>query len=143
MASPPFCRPRSYSRERDDYYARRDHHREREREGDRYRSERDRYYRERSRSPRTRDRERAEREKYYEVRMQNIVDHRLRGFRLFTSVSLRRRAHATFTVICHRGSGGKRSKCGFCSLTLLCFLFYLLLCYSHCISCARPCGDFS
>ena len=86
---PPFCRPRSYSRERDDYYARRDHHREREREreGDRYRSERDRYYRERSRSPRTRDRERAEREKYYEVRCQNIVEHRLRESRPSTSGS--------------------------------------------------------
>ena len=59
-------RPRSYSREREEYYARH-HHRERERERD-YRGERDRYYRERSRSPRSRDRERAEREKYYEVR---------------------------------------------------------------------------
>ena len=59
-------RPRSYSRERDEYYARRDHHRD-HRERD-YR-ERDRYYRERSRSPRSRDRERAEREKYYEVRL--------------------------------------------------------------------------
>ena len=92
---PDHFRPRSYSRERDDYYARRDHHREREREreGDRYRSERDRYYRERSRSPRTRDRERAEREKYYEVR---FVDHRLRdpGSRL--PFLLWRGIHATF-----------------------------------------------
>ena len=36
------------------------HEREREREGDHYRSERDRYYRERSRSPRTRERKSAE-----------------------------------------------------------------------------------
>ena len=73
-------RPRSYSRERDEYYAR--HHRDhppRERsERDSYRGgggERgDRYYRERSRSPRSRDRERAEREKYYEVGRENSIN---------------------------------------------------------------------
>ena len=36
------CGLRINSRERDDYYVRRNYHREREREGDRYRSERDR-----------------------------------------------------------------------------------------------------